>query len=209
MFVAIAVSAGCSDDSAAPTTPPPVVTPPTEVASRASVRFELHGAGFVVTRGRSCRTFEIERATDGGFERVPLDLGVNCVCECAQPGGPASIEYMPISTSTPRSIEWDGRQMVSVNRTIDCSTRSFTVRGTQSELVGALQPLAPGRYRVSVAVVNTAPAHCMELGDGFWCPPDTTSGAPAPGAYALCPGTRISAEFDLPMSGSVTVPLGS
>lgn len=184
---------------------PPVV-PPTEVAARVNVRFELSGsAGFVVTRGRSCRTFEVERASDGGFERVPLDLGTTCVCECMPPGAPLAIELAPINAATPRAFPWDGRQMVSVSRTIDCSTRSFTARGMASELVGALQPLTPGRYRVSVAVVDTAPRGCQELMDGFWCPPDNSTVTPPRGPFALCPGRRVSTEFDLPAEGSVTV----
>lgn len=206
VLLCLSCSGGCSGEASP--TGAPAVTPPSEIAARTSVRFELRGGGFAVTRGRSCRTFEIERATDGGFERVPLDLGVNCACECAMPGAPASIEYMPVSASAPRVIEWDGRQMVSVTRTVDCATRSFTTRGISSELVGALQPLPAGRYRVSVAVASAAPARCMELGAGYWCPPDSTAGVPGPGPYALCPGTRLSAEFDLPTEGSVTVPLG-
>lgn len=190
-----------------PTPSTPTVTPPTEQPSRVSVRFELSGgSGFAVTRGRSCRTFEIERVTDGGFERVPLDLGASCVCECSPPGAPSSIELAPVSVAT-RVIPWDGRQMVSVTRTIDCSTRSFTVHGRATEIVGALQPLPAGRYRVSVAVVDAAPSGCQKLMEGYWCPPSNATATIPAGSYALCPGRRVSTEFDLPSEGAVTVPV--
>jgi hypothetical protein len=195
-----------SDTPATPSMMAAPVVPPTEVAARVNVRFELSGsAGFVVTRGRSCRTFEVERVGDGGFERVPLDLGNTCVCECMAPGAPLAIELAPINATTTRAFPWDGRQMVSVSRIIDCSTRSFTAHGTATELLGALQPLAPGHYRVSVAVVDTAPRSCQELMDGFWCPPDNSTVTPPRGPFALCPGRRVSTEFDLPADGNVTV----
>ncbi len=204
-----ALVAGCgadpqsSPDAAAPDAP----AAPMEVAARTNVRFELAGSsGFAVIRGRSCRTFEVEReVSDGRYERVPLDLGVTCVCECPSPGAPASIGLTPLAATPPYAFTWDGRQMVWVERTIDCATRSFSVRGTATERVGALEPLPAGRYRVSVAVVDTVPRGCMELMDGYWCPPENTAGAPPQGPFALCPGRRVTTAFELPESGDVTV----
>ncbi len=206
-----ALFVGCGGEtSVTPDAAAPAVTVPSAVAARVSVRFELRGAsGFAVIRGRSCATFEIEREGDGGFERVPLDLGASCVCECPAPGEPLAIGLTPLSSPTPYNLLWDGRQMVSVVRTIDCATRSFSVRGPAMERVGALQPLPAGRYRVSIAVIDTVPPGCQKLMEGYWCPPMSTSGAPAPGAYALCPGRRVSATFDLPESGELVVPVGA
>lgn len=182
------------------------VTVPQERAAQAQVRFEVTGGGaWLVTRGRSCRTFEIEREVAAGqFERVALDLGNPAPCEVMMPGAPASIELRPLST-TATPVTWDGRQMAYVRRPLDCSTRSFTGSGTITEFLGALQPLPAGRYRVSFAMLSTVPRGCMELMNGYWCPPDNMVGAPAPGPYALCPGDRLSATFELPASGSVTV----
>jgi len=186
----------------------PGPTPPAEEPARARVRFEVSGTGaFVVSRGRSCAPFDVERQNGGAWERVALDLGVTCVCECASPGTPVAIELEPLTASAPVTVRWDGRRMAFVQRTIDCATRSFTGRGTATEYVGALQPLPAGRYRVSFATVRSVPSHCMKLMSGYWCPPVSTAGAPSPGPFALCPGTRVTAEFDLPESGEVTVPV--
>ncbi len=211
-LLVVTLLAACSSDPMATDAGADVVgpgpTPPEEMAARAQVRFEVTGAGaFVVSRGRSCAVFEVERQAGGAWERVPLDVGVTCVCECPSPGAPAAIELEPLTAAEPVTVRWDGRRMAFVQRTVDCSTRSFTGRGTATEYVGALQPLPAGRYRVSFATVPTAPGFCMKLMSGYWCPPTSTAGAPAPGPFALCPGTRVSAEFDLPELGDIIVPV--
>jgi hypothetical protein len=201
---------GCGGDAATVpmmTNVTPEVRVPEAIVSRAMVRFEVSGgAGHVVYRGRSCRTFEIEHEVDGSWQRVALDLGFSCVCECPTPGAPLSIGLRPISSSVYSEV-WDGRQMATVQRNVDCSTRSFSARGVVAERVGNFQPMPAGRYRVSFAIVDTVPPQCMNLMDGYWCPPTSTVGAPEAGAYALCPGRRVSATFDLPETGRVTVPV--
>ena len=65
--------------------------------------------------------------------------------------------------------------------------------------------LAQAGYRVSFATLAAVPLVCMELMNCYWFPPYNMVGAPAPGPYALCPGERMSATFDLPATGTVTV----
>jgi hypothetical protein len=208
-----ALLGACGTDPTPTTTPDaqvgPGPTPPAEVAARTQVRFEVTGTGaFLVSRGRSCAVFEVEREVSAGqWERVPLDVGVTCVCECQPPGAPTAIEYEPLDATMPVAVRWDGRRMAFVQRAVDCSTRSFTGRGTATEYVGAPQPLPAGRYRVSFATAPSVPGGCQKLMSGFWCPPTTTVGMPAPGPFALCPGTRVTATFELPESGAVTVPV--
>ena len=84
----------------------PGPTPPAEEPARAQVRFELSGAGaFVVTRGRSCAAFEVERQVGGAWERVALDVGVTCVCECPSPGAPVAVELEPLTASAPVTVQ--------------------------------------------------------------------------------------------------------
>ncbi len=211
-LLALALLTACGTDPAPMTTPDaqvgPGPTPPAEVAARAQVRFEVTGTGaYVVSRGRSCSEFEVEREAGGVWERVPLDLGVTCVCDCQPAGAPVATGFEPLSDATPRVVLWDGRRMAFVQRTVDCSTVMFTGRGTATQYVGAPQPLPAGRYRVSFAIVSMVPGGCQKLRTGFTCPPTNTVGMPPPGPFALCPGTRVTTTFELPESGAVTVPV--
>jgi hypothetical protein len=201
---------GCSapDESPDAAVDVPAVVVPMEVPSRVTVRFEVSGSGQLVVRGRSCRTYEIEReVAPDRFDRVALDLGASCVCDCTGSGTPASIGLTPLRETTPYVVTWDGRHMVSVLRTIQCSTRAFGLTGTDREAAGALQPLMAGRYRVSMVAFSSVPSGCMKLMDGFWCPPSNGTVRLPAGPLALCPGPRVTTTFVLPESGELTVPL--
>ncbi len=207
--------AGCGDptpggapaDAAVDAAP---VVAPTPEPSRATLRIQVTGAsGWLVTRGRSCAVMEVEREASGGvFERVPLDTGVANACECAAPGAAASIDFQPLSSTTPQSLTWDARGMTVVQRPVTCAACPPTSpRRTLTEYLGALRPVAPGRYRVSVAVARSIPPTCQKRAAGYWCPPNDQVGAPPPGPHALCPGTRASVVVTVPESGEVTVTL--
>jgi hypothetical protein len=204
---------GCSSPSDVPDAAVDVapVVVPMEVPARVNVRFEVSGGssgGQLVVRGRACRTFEIEReVSPDRFERVPLDLGAPCVCECTGPGTPSSIGLAPLRGTTPYAVNWDGRQMVSVLRTIRCSTGGFGLTGTDNEPAGALQPLSAGRYRVSMVIFDRVPPGCMKLMEGYWCPPDNSTARIPAGPLGLCPGPRVTTPFVLPESGELTVPI--
>lgn len=177
--------------------------PVRESPSVASVRFRLaSGGGWVVTRGAFCAPFSVERVGGGP---VALGTGFQCVCECPNPG-PARVETAQRPSMT-TELTWDGREVATCTRAVDCATRGFP-GSVVLERQGASRPVTAGRYRATFAVLDELPAGCTARMDGT-ASCSTTPGFPSgspPSSYDRCPSSRtVSVEFDLPASGEAVV----
>jgi hypothetical protein len=194
----------------APDAPPPdrpvgtcETMPVAEIASRATVRFRFRSSmAWITSAGMFCAPYSIARV--GGGE-VTLGLSFQCICECPAPPPPGPSMLRRADGTT--ELTWDGRGLVTCSEVVDCAMRGWPGAGFQLSARAAAQPVAPGRYRATFGLFDALPAGCNSGGDG------TAScsrvGPPMPpfgGPWMRCEAQRtVSVEFELPMTGEVTV----
>lgn len=197
----------------APDAPPPdrpagtcETMPVAEVASRASVRFRFRSStGWLTTAGMFCAPYSIARV--GGGE-VALGLPFQCICECPAPPPPGPSVLRRAEGTT--ELTWDGRGLVTCSDAVDCSMRGWPGAGYQLTTRAVAQPVAPGRYRATFGFFDALPSDCNGGDDGtaacsHFGPPGFPPGQTA---WARCESDRaVSVEFELPMTGEVTVEL--
>ncbi|MCK6547249.1 hypothetical protein L6R52_15465 [Myxococcota bacterium] len=175
---------------------------PVEEPSRQNVTFRIHNASgadvYLVTSGWLCR------ALNPG---VVTTFGLQCLCECGNPGGPGAYSYSRLAAGESYTMYWDARELALVGHPVDCAARGWPGAPPSTELVGSLRPAAPGPYVASVAYERTAPTRCLEVGPGQWeCSAGTPREGMAPPLAELCPSTETaSAEYVLAESGETFV----
>lgn len=195
----------------APDAPPPdrpvgtcQTMPVAEVASRATVRFRFRSStGWLTTAGMFCAPFSIARV--GGAE-VTLGLPFQCICECPAPPPPGP--SMLRRAGGTAELTWDGRGLATCTEAVDCSTRGWPGAGFQLTTRAVAQPVAPGRYRATFGFFDALPDECSAGGgDGTAsCSRFGPPGFPGGRGWARCESERtVSVEFELPMTGEVTV----
>lgn len=204
----------------APITPD---APPLEIAATTTVRLAVkNGSGadrWIATTGTWCEPTAIDRLDASGVaSHVARGLGFECLCECPNPGGPFVQAWRKLGPGESVTLDWDGRALVTYTTAYDCSTHGWPGQGVQAQLNGALQPTAPGKYRVTIDVASAPPTGCSQTASlpewtcsgGYPGSPGYPGSTP-PTIMQLCPAgdgnTTASATFDLPASGAIDVAL--
>jgi hypothetical protein len=151
---------------------------------------------YVVTDGHLCDPYSISDVVVSGdyFQANECGEGVN-------PQKSATLTHLAPGAHT--SLTWDGRTAVQAQTyTKSCGSTC------QPWEVAAFLPVSSGTYTASFAVTSAVPARCNAAGDTVQCD-DIGQGvfvmACDPGGGAS-PAT-VSQTFDLPASGSTTVPV--
>jgi hypothetical protein len=136
---------------------------PVEVTSVQSVRFHLRGAsGWVVTEGQQCAPLRI---TDLGSGRdLVMGLPQQCGCECCY------LETM-VTEAHPLAAQpvltWDAREAMVFSETIACPPPLIGSGDFRTTYDQARQPIRPGRYRATFALLRGVPQgrSSMECGE--------------------------------------------
>jgi hypothetical protein len=178
--------------------------PPEDSPSAQSVTFAIANAAssdrYLVTSGHMCDAYGFERNQGGTYAAVPISMPFVCGCECPYPGDPHPIAYRRLKPAETYSVVWDARGLVTCAYSIDCGG-GFSAPG----LVGALQPLGAGDYRVTFGADEMPAMGCQPVdanGDEWQCPDFGSVGNPG----AACGSAQTAiAEFALPSSGDLTV----
>ena len=188
-------------------------SPVQDVPSRQSVTFHFAAgaSGYLVTSGIECSALGIARLDPAGEQNVALGLAFQCVCECPRPPDPHVLAAHSLTSSSgtsPPTLAWDARELVTCTRPWDCNMHGWPGGGIQLVREGAMVPVSEGRYRATFAMLDTLPTGCTTSSDGsVSCPMQFGPGVPMfPRTYELCPAMRtVSVEFDLPANGSIDV----
>ncbi len=164
----------------------------------AEVRYLLQG-------GSDCSAFGMEQFTGNGWRTLPLLRMVQSpndeCCMSAGWDGPSARYYLPLQPNESGDLVWDGRADVMTTDTFFCGG------GHAQVFWSALQPVPPGKYRVTVGVESQLPDSCgvyqpplifCEVGQ-VWAFCQTTAG---PTCEASIP---VSVEFELPADGDIVI----
>lgn len=187
---------------------------PQDIASTQTVTLELTNVSnedrFVVTQGMYCTHFGIAAEHSGSYSTLALQMGFQCLCECANPGQPHATDYRRIAPGESWSTTWDARKLVTYSEDYDCAEHGWPGAGVQQQLQGVQQPVATGNYRWTLAVETSLPESCTPDGEGI----EYSCWESAPGSYqdmpgaiaAICPSASLlSVDFALPESGDIAV----
>jgi hypothetical protein len=96
-------------------------------------------------------------------------------------------------------LTWDARKLTASQQTVLCNGAP----APYTRFTAA--PVAPGSYRVRVAVFSVTPSACGA--DGNCDPPVTTTQDALPYAGLCSADAQSEAELELPAQGDVTVPV--
>jgi hypothetical protein len=151
----------------------------------------------------------IEHLESDGWHRLTMGLPFQCLCECPGPP-PPTFTTAPIvrAGGMAVTIDWDARNVATCEQPYDCAMHGWPGVGVISETVAVPLAVDAGHYRVTLAVVDSVPSGCTTGADGaIQCDPRPGPGGGI-GTYDLCMTSRtVTAEFDVPMAGDVTVPV--
>lgn len=151
---------------------------------------------YALTECFECDILQVEKKSDLDYVALPLRVthGQACGCECPAPQDPYVAALHRIAPGESFTATWDARTLATCTYDQDCGEGS-----TVSVTGGALQPAAPGEYRVSFGVIVNLPAECAEDG----ATGDFTCGEPA--VMGIDPGGGFyPVEITLPASGDVS-----
>jgi hypothetical protein len=179
-----------------------------DIPSRQEVRIELvnrsDGPIWLLRVGADCAGMKLESlgfvGLGGWFElplvahsRDPEDWCCFSFCDVGDPA--ATFEEVPAGGSA--IVVWDGRAAVLSEETYPCLTAEFHETG--------LQPVKPGRYRITLGLRLELDPTCSESSPGHV---DCTYGS----FYDLWPvetmcrvPETVSVEFDLPSDGDLAL----
>jgi len=178
---------------------------PAEAASTQEVKFAItNGASsdrWIVLRGAFCTAYSIDR--------LAIEMGFQCGCECPNPGSPRVETYRRIAPGTTYELTWDARALVTCEEPLDCSEWGPSTT-PQKTTRGFLQPVKAGTYTATIAFEESLPSRCTVSGDDANC--SWTYGGytgSLPGAIASrCEATKtVNATVTLATSGDVVVPV--
>jgi hypothetical protein len=222
------------DSAAEPPPPKPPADGPTAsgdrprpVASVQSVTFTItNGSGqdrFVVTRGHVCQPYAVARLVSGSPQPLRLEGSsvvlpsdaTRATCEGTSPGMDYLAALHRIRPGESFTITWDARAFVEQQVTLPCLQDPTASRPA---IVGALQPVTPGSYRVTVGVQSSIPNGGADLRLPRSCTP--VAGAPDDFTCTSLPGglpmavdqlchsnAPVTAEFVIPEHGDLSVPM--
>jgi hypothetical protein len=170
--------------------------------SKQSVTFEVTNDAAtpraVVVEAVGCTPFMILATDPAG---VVHTAAANPCGPCMQCPNPPSGTKRVAELAPGQSVEltWDARKLTASQQTALCNGAPAPyTRFTAT-------PVAPGTYRVRVAVFSVTPSAC---GAGGKCdPPVTTTQDTLPYAALCSADAQSEAEFELPAEGDVTVPV--
>jgi hypothetical protein len=176
---------------------------PTAADSAQTVTFTLRNTSsstrYVATAGFQCSTFAVQRV--GSSDSLILDFGQIpagwCEPSSCDQSSPVPSTVLALEPSGTYSFDWDARSYAWCETPIaECPEKT--------KLATALQPVAPGAYRVSVPLADSVPSDCSASGEAgrYTCTPGGLSGC-GPATCQMKSSTSI--EFALPESGNVQV----
>ncbi|MBH25153.1 MAG: hypothetical protein CMH57_12010 [Myxococcales bacterium] len=173
-----------------------------EAPATQEVSVTLHNVGesarYLTLSGQGCDPFEVRPV---GGERLPLQVGYLCGCECPAPPAPAVAEIVRLEPGQSHTVTWDARALDVCQRETDCE--DWTVY----EPDGHPQPVAPGEYVMAFGWSEALPPHCAEEDGEVSCDPWSASDPfGSIGLQELCPDVeRVEVSLTLPESGDVMV----
>jgi hypothetical protein len=182
---------------------------PVSASSVQTVTFTLRNASggtrYIVTEGNQCTPFGIAWWTADSWQGLILKVGTptSCngecnLCECDWPT-PAPSAVRALEPGDSYAFEWSATSYAV------CST-PIAACPNKTMWVAAGQPVAPGRYRLSVPLADAVPTDCSPTSD-------TGKYTCSPGALSFCMWVQAtcrlqssaSVEFTLPESGNIQV----
>lgn len=175
-----------------------------EASSLASVTLRIVGEGWILTEGQAgCRPLDV---LGPGDRALVFEHDESAVCDIEERHGPPP-PSVPLELErlgeTPLEIVWDARSLVFFDACFDCPPSPGTRFGVVPSRRGVMQPVAAGRYQLSIPMYEELPAECVADGGGTArC--GTISGW---GDLPSCAfATRdLAVEVDVPASGQVVI----
>ena len=189
---------------------------PENIPSRQTVTFRLTNSSssdrFIATKGSWCDPYSV---AEGAGTPVPLTLGYQKKCDAvAKVDAIRTIQFQRVAASASFPVTWDARQLVLVGAVADCGDsggdHDADDRINKEYLEGVHQPVRAGPYSVAFAFESTLPADCLLSGDVATCPVSGPQQTLPYESLLRCPmtsGTAAMADFTLPASGDISVPV--
>jgi hypothetical protein len=200
---------------------------PKTIASVQNVSFTITNGSdqdrFVVTKGHLCQPYAVARLAAGSPQPLRLDGSsvvlpsdaTRVTCEGTGPGTDYFSALHRIRPGQSFNITWDARAFVEKQVTLPCLQDA---NASHAAIVGALQPVGPGSYRVTIGLQTLVPNGGTDLRLPRSCTP--VSGSPddftctslmggLPMAFdQLCySNAPVTADFLIPEHGDVNVAL--
>lgn len=149
---------------------------------------------YLVTDGSDCYPYEVEQSSTS--ERVILGVvGGDCPCGWACDYA-ATSHIEALAPGETRSLTWDARGLVIHQTMVSCEPEFHEAAWNP---VGVPYRVTPDRYQVTVGFLLTS------TGAGGLCDsPSTVDSGPA---RRCCADALVTAEFELPATGDVSVPI--
>jgi hypothetical protein len=150
---------------------------------------------------------DIGVVADGGGSRLPLGLGFQCPCECPMPGAAWPTALRRVAAGETFEVTWDARSVVTWYDSVLCNDWAPLPPRRASVVKGVLQPVDPGRFWIAIGFESTLPAICHGAGPEYACDISYTTNSTSSIAPRCETSTVATAEFTLPASGDVAVPV--
>jgi hypothetical protein len=185
-----------------------------ELAATRELRFHVKNEAaiplFMAITGIMCRSWQVEQQDGSGWKRLALSLHNEsefCACKasCDRPGN-RNTAFKEIGPDNETVVLWDGRSYLTWVEEQPCAEGEARMWTT---VQGVKQPVAPGRYRVTIGLETALQEFCKywDASEDWQCSLVDPWAEP-PGIEELCPaGLHASAEFDIPDTGDVDVAL--
>ena len=133
---------------------------------------------FVLQDGGGCDPF---RVTDESGAWVPVSMGFQCVCECNPPQRRKFLRR--VSAGEQLAIVWDARSLVTWSTPKSCGGEWI-----ENIVHGALQPIAEGKYAMTIFVDSALPNSCVRLDQGLF----NCSNSSSPGTCSTTDSTEVA-----------------
>jgi hypothetical protein len=177
-----------------------------DLPSTQSVRIEFTNDGeapvWLLDWGEQCTRFAVESYENGAWTALPI--GANSLepddicCEGGCDWSNLWHYFVEVPPGQSASLEWDARAVVLSDDTYACA---YGVEYRPS----ALQPVAPGRYRIALGLrLEVEAPDCQEEDKGVVPCTVIESGSFPPQIESMCEVPEsVTVEFQLPATGDV------
>lgn len=162
---------------------------------------------YIAVWGWFCDVWGIKTAAG---TRLPLTLGFECGCECANPGSPGVERYLRLEPGQSYTFSWSGLRLATYTSYYDCNPDGWGDYCVETT-AGVPVRVAAGDYVLDLGYVDQLPDGCWEEPSSeVWCDQGYGYGGDwydmPSSPQEICPDmlTRTTG-FTLPESGDVEV----